>query len=149
VSVRARLKRTSCPDCTSGEYRAICGKDGLEELGIVHHTPDEPGHYLDLDDHQARAAVVGQETGRGLCLGEWFLFHQEGLREVRNGVYEVIKGKRDPLGQKIGRRPKPAVLRASETDKLPIVGRLPVLPVVVICPRCKTENEVAVGPAPG
>ncbi len=77
-----------------------------------------------------------------------------------NGNYHQIKGARlDPNTSGVtprslhsglmGRRPIPPTLRAAFRDtreSYDIIGRFPVLPAIIVCPRCNHPNEVCPPP---
>jgi len=88
--------------------------------------------------------------------GEWVIYHPAGLRPVEDGVFSVIRGRRAKDGTRVGRRQVPDTVEVNERHPISapfrkrligsgqraIIGQIPSLPVVIVCPVCAGRNEV-------
>lgn len=89
--------------------------------------------------------------------GEWIISNPAGLRPIGDGAFAVIRGRRAEDGTRVGRRRVPDDLSVNTRHPLAahvqqwligsgprgIIGQIPSLPAVVVCPVCGLYNEVA------
>ncbi|MDQ3222691.1 MAG: hypothetical protein M3Q75_04345 [Gemmatimonadota bacterium] len=90
-------------------------------------------------------------------LGEWVIYHPAGLRPTEDGAFAVIRGRRTKDGTRVGRRRVPETVevnvrhpvstsfrkRLIGSGQRAIIGQIPTLPVIIVCPVCARRNQVA------
>ncbi len=150
-----RIHKGRTPGSNVDFYRALCGfivptsgQYCSGDLGFVYRKPyGSPANITGtLAGDVARLA--SDDPDHHMDQTQWFLYHLEGLSQQDDGSYRaIVKPKRDDRGERIGRRPVPKSLDFARGPAAParaIVGRLPTLPAIVICPVCGRSNNVEI-----
>lgn len=159
LTVKARAKPLNGKRERVGCWRIICGSIGCSgNLGVAHLPLPGVRPRDQIQQHDRRPTHIEAHSVRP---GDAFLEHRAaGYYQIADGVYGVRKNPalaRD--GYEVGRRPLPKRfqfeaareginLDAVEAEHGPmdrvIVGHLPILPCVVVCPDCGARNRVEV-----
>ena len=96
-----------------------------------------------------RGAWQGRFADREPVIGDWVVFHPEGLRQAEDGMFHPLTGTaRNAAGQKVGRRKLPREFELGSFAPHPdregrgVIGRFAILPAQIACPKCGRPNIV-------
>jgi len=138
-------------------YKAVCGyqephsgKLCSGQLGFLLQYQAGRPQVTEADAGENVPMLTGEQPPRR---GDWYIYHLEALEPAADGGYQIVRTKRRGVrGHKLGRRPLPDVFNglsdprridpARRDIKRGIVGRLPVVPAVIVCPICNRRNRI-------
>jgi len=140
-------------------YKAVCG---YQEPHTSQLCSGQLGFVLQYQAHGRRPQVTEADAGLNVPKltgeqpperGDWYVYHLEALEPAGGDAYQVVRTKRrGNRGHKVGRRPMPDAFNGF-TDprridptrrdiKRGVIGRLPVIPTVILCPICNRRNRI-------
>ena len=160
-SVIARFKvlwrnpRTENEDLVSDDIRVLCGfRDIVTDVlcsGPLGYA-ELVGDGIPKRSRSAgvpRGAWQGRFADREPVIGDWVVFHPEGLRQAEDGIFHPLMGTaRNAAGQKVGRLNLPSDFELGSLAPYPnregrgVIGRFAILPSRIACPKCERLNIV-------